>query len=97
MSKVRAEVIEEWSKGNADDGEWVDSDEPVTLHEPHQRIDYKSGIAGYKRGERGFWCDECGAKVTIGTDGSTEYGHFGDCPHRNVDRRPANNKGHDIR
>ena len=91
MSKVREKVVAEWSKGNADDGEWVDSDEPVTLHKDHQRIDYVPKISEYKRGQRGFWCDLCGAKATLGPNLEKEYGHYGSCPERNIDRKPANN------
>ena len=73
-----------------------------TLEKPHQlRVknerSHNAHGESYDLKERGFYCLECGAKCTLGTDGKTEYGHFGDCLHRNVDRRPANNKGHDIR
>jgi len=93
MSSTREKIVAEWSKGNKDDGEWVDSDDPVTLHKPHQRIDYKSGIEGYQRGERGCWCHCCGAKVTLGPDLVNEYGHYAECEFRNIEREPNNLKG----
>ena len=40
-------------------------------------------------GDREWYCQTCGARITIGTDGTTEYGHLrtglesngGPCPH----------------
>ena len=73
---------------------WVESDDPVTLHEPHQRIDKKDNLSDYERGERGCWCGECGAKITLGPGLEKEYGHYAECEFRNVDRVP-NNKSSD--
>lgn len=94
MSSVREQIIDEWSGKSQDRGVWVDSDGPVYLHEPHQRIDNNNErITEYPRGERGFWCEECRAKVTLGPGLETEYGHFEGCEHRNVDRTPSNKAG----
>lgn len=68
--------------------------EKETLEKPHQRRDPhpSSNLDVYDFKERGFWCETCGAKCTIGLN-KEEYGHYGDCPHRNVDREPNNKKG----
>jgi len=93
MSSVRDEIIKDWGTEN---GSWVISDEAVTLHEPHQRIDNNNErITEFARKERGFWCDECHSKCTLGPGLETEYGHYGGCSHRNVDRIPSNKKGKD--
>ncbi|ELY91431.1 hypothetical protein C484_10401 [Natrialba taiwanensis DSM 12281] len=78
MSSVRDDAIKEHGK--------------ETLHEPHQRIDYNPKFDDYEFGDRGFWCDTCHSKCTLGLD-AEEYGHYSGCPHRDIDRTPANNKG----
>ena len=68
-----------------------------TLEEPHQLREttarnHNAHGEQYDLKERGFFCAECGAKATLGTDGVTEYGHYGCCPHRNVERKPSGRK-----
>jgi hypothetical protein len=68
--------------------------EKQTLEKDHQRRDPhpSSNFGGYDFGERGFWCESCGAKCTLGLN-KEEYGHYADCPHRNIERDPNNLKG----
>lgn len=37
-------------------------------------------------------CDDCGSRVTIGTDGKREYGHRRDCEHK-LRRKPSGTGG----
>ncbi len=68
-----------------------------TLNEPHQLRERVARMSnahgdGYDLKERGFFCRDCNSKCTLGLNGE-EYGHYADCPHRNVDRDPNNLKG----
>ena len=95
MSTTRDDAIEEWSGSEENHNGWIVDSGPVTLHEDHQRIDVKNTLQGYPRKDRGFWCESCGGKCTLGPNLETEYGHGPKCEHRNVDRKAHNKMGKD--
>lgn len=50
------------------------------LNKDHQRRDHKRGMEQFEFKKRGFWCEECGSKCTLGESGD-EYGHKPTCSH----------------
>jgi len=71
--------------------QFLDDDETIDAPESRQRDispahlttrrpdGSPSEFSATKSRER--WCRECSQRITIGTDGSSEYGHRGSCAH----------------